>query len=74
MNSHVDAPALPRSVLSRIGDAVRAFCDILADSSTGMACAREADRLFALSDEELARLGLTRDRVINHAFRRYLAV
>lgn len=35
-------------------------------------CAAEAERLFALSDGELASLGLTRDRVIHHAFRQYL--
>ena len=30
--------------------------------------AREAERLFQLSDIELARRGLTRDRIIQHAF------
>jgi hypothetical protein len=35
-------------------------------------CAAEAERLFALSDAELARRGLTRDRVLTHAFAPFL--
>ena len=33
--------------------------------------ARYADRLFAMSDAELAKRGLTRDGIIRHAFRGY---
>ncbi len=37
-----------------------------------MRCAREYERLSQLSDEELARRGLQRDGLIQHAFRGYL--
>jgi hypothetical protein len=61
-----------RSILARISDALTAIADTLAETGDLARCRREAERLFALSDEELARRGLSRDRVINHAFRRYL--
>jgi uncharacterized protein YjiS (DUF1127 family) len=38
-----------------------------------MRCTREVERLSALSDAQLAQLGLTRDRIVHHAFARYLA-
>ena len=44
----------------------------LCERSPAARCAEEAERLFELSDAELAKLGLTRDRVIHHAFRQYL--
>lgn len=62
----------PGSV-ARIAGALRHFGRIIADSSGAARSAREAERLFRLSDAELARMGLTRDRVIHHAFARYLA-
>lgn len=65
--------ALPRPIFARLAESLRGALDILAEASTGMACAREAERLFALSDEELALRGLTRDQVIPHAFARLLA-
>jgi hypothetical protein len=46
----------------------------IAAASTVMACAREAERLMALSDTELAELGLTRERIVDHAFARYMAM
>ncbi len=64
---------LPRPFLGRLGETLRSVVAAFANASTGMACAREAERLFAMSDAELARRGLTRDRVIPHAFARYLA-
>lgn len=45
----------------------------MAESSQGYACAREAERLSALSDAELARLGISRDRIFQHAFGRFMA-
>ena len=46
----------------------------LADASTVMACARHAEYLMDLSDAELAARGLTRDRIVHHAFARYMGV
>jgi len=51
---------------------LRAIGKVLVDTSTVARCAREAERLSALSDAELAGMGLTRDRVVQHAFRRYI--
>lgn len=44
----------------------------LAESSHGARAAREAERLSRLSDAELARLGIPRERIVLHAFRGYL--
>jgi hypothetical protein len=63
----------PRSFLAVIGDKLAGAYMAIAETSSAARCAQEAERLFALSDEELARRGLTRDRVIQHAFRRYFA-
>lgn len=38
--------------------------------SAGMRCAREVERLSALSDAELARRGLRREDIARHAFSR----
>jgi hypothetical protein len=61
-----------RSLFAGLGDALANAYVKLCQSSPAARCAEEAERLFALSDEDLAKLGLTRDRVIYHAFRRYL--
>jgi hypothetical protein len=62
----------PRSILVRIGDAMAAIADTLYEASDLSRCGRDAERLFALSDDELGRRGLTRGRIIQHAFRRYI--
>ncbi len=62
-----------RGVFGSILAAARNVGAFLIDNSDAMRCRREAERLFALSDAELAKLGLTRDRIIHHAFARYLA-
>ena len=49
-----------------------ASIEVFAEASQGMRCAREYERLSQLSDEELARRGLQRDGLIQHAFRGYL--
>jgi hypothetical protein len=41
----------------------------LGRNSAGARCAREAARLSRLSDDELAAAGLSRDRILRHAFR-----
>lgn len=73
MTAHVTtAPA--RTVLDTLSDLVARLGRALVDNSDAMRCKREADRLFAMSDAELATLGVTRDRVIHRAFQRYLAI
>ncbi len=61
-----------RTIFARIGENVAALYRVVVDASAMAQCAREAERLLALSDEELERRGLTRDRVIPHAFARYM--
>lgn len=72
MTAHVtNAP--DRGLLGSIVDTARRFGVALVSSSHAMRCSREAERLFQMSDAELAQRGLTRDRIIQHAFARYLA-
>jgi hypothetical protein len=66
------ARSRPLSLFSGIGASVLDAFVALGRRSPAARCAEEAERLFALSDAELARKGLTRDRVIHHAFRHYL--
>ena len=47
--------------------------NFLAAMSVGYRCAKEAVRLQALSDEQLKRLGISRDEVVDHAFRDRMA-
>lgn len=65
------APARP--LLASIYGHLRKIGALIANQSELMRCSREAERLFAMSDDQLARLGLTRDRIVHHAFGRYLA-
>jgi len=50
----------------------RSFDGMFADVGGAIRAGREAERLFALSDAELERRGLSRSEVIHHAFRDYL--
>ncbi|CAN5788111.1 hypothetical protein BH23PSE1_BH23PSE1_19330 [soil metagenome] len=50
-----------------------AILETIAEGSQAMRCSREAERLSRLSDTDLARLGLTRADIVQHAFARYLA-
>jgi hypothetical protein len=73
MTAHLNhADSRFRVVIAAIGEAARRFGAAVAANSEAMRCSREAERLFGLSDAELAKLGLTRDRIVHHAFRRYL--
>jgi hypothetical protein len=62
----------PSGFFAAISKAARRFGAAMVENSGGMRCARKAERLSQLSDAELARLGLTRDRIVQHAFARYL--
>jgi hypothetical protein len=59
-------------LFDKIANAFHTTVAVMANASVGMACSREAERLARLSDEDLAKLGLTRDRIIQHAFARYM--
>ena len=63
---------LARRLLAAINGAAGRIGAVLVESSDLMRCSREAERLFQLSDAELAKLGIRRDGVVNHAFARYL--
>ena len=64
-------PTLP--LFAGLGARLKAVLAAIADASQAAKCVREAEALARLSDAELARRGLTRDRVVEHAFRHYLA-
>jgi hypothetical protein len=72
MTTHTNSARHDRSLFAAFRDAFLGFIEVMGSASHAAACAREADRLFELSDEELARRGLTRDKVVHHAFRSYL--
>jgi hypothetical protein len=63
-----------RSLSSRFGDRLMALMGFIGERSAAAACARQAEALFKLSDEDLAKRGLRRDEVIQHAFARYLYI
>jgi hypothetical protein len=60
------------AILPRLAAGFASFMTALASYSTAAACARECERLMALSDEQLAARGLTRDGIVRHAFARYI--
>lgn len=55
-----------------IGTKIRHVLKTVAASSPAMRGVRETERLSRLSDEELARLGIPRNRIALHAFRPYI--
>ena len=61
-----------RGLLVRAAAIVRAFGEVLVESNAGMRCSRKAERLQALSDADLAKLGIRRDQIVQHAFRGFL--
>jgi hypothetical protein len=61
-----------RAVFHRVGAFLRGVAETIGDASHVARCANEAERLFEMSDAELARRGLKRDQIIQHAFRSYL--
>jgi acetyl-CoA carboxylase carboxyltransferase component len=63
-----DAPSL----LSRFTASFGSIMTSVMEASQANRCLIEAERLGAMTDTRLAELGLTRDQVVTHAFRRYL--
>jgi hypothetical protein len=56
------------SLLGLIGHGAHTAYKTVTEAWIGMGCAREAERLSYLSDLELARLGIKRDQIFQHAF------
>ncbi len=69
--TQTDTTQTGRGFFASLGESLLALIEAVGSASHAGRCAREAERLFALSDAELARRGLTRDRVIPHAFGPY---
>ena len=61
-----------RAFFQRIRTFLGGVAATMADASHAARCGREAQRLLDMSDAELARRGLKRDQVVQHAFRSYL--
>jgi hypothetical protein len=56
------------SLLGLIGYGLHSAFRTLSEASHGIRCAREAQRLSALSDLDLARMGIRRDQIFERAF------
>lgn len=56
-----------QKILSRFGR----YCERLVELSSAARASREAALLWELSDDELAKRGLTRDRIVEYAFRNH---
>jgi hypothetical protein len=61
-----------RALLGRIGAGFAALMRFFGDFANARRCALEIERLMALSDAALARLGLRRDEIIAYAVRNHL--
>jgi hypothetical protein len=72
MTTQTNTQELPRPLLAGLGARLKAVFAAIAGASQVAKCAREVEALARLSDAELARRGLTRDRIVEHAFRHYL--
>ena len=61
-----------RAVLAKVRSAFGRMSGFLSTIATARSCALETERLMALSDRELARLGLKRGEIVQHVFRTQL--
>ena len=68
--TNADNPRLP--LFAGLGARLMAVLAAIADASQAAKSVREVEHLSRLSDAELARRGLTRDRIVYHAFRHHL--
>jgi hypothetical protein len=68
--ARTDSRPRPGDAGGRIAAAIARAFRRMAENSAGMRACREVERLEALSDAELARLGLRRDRIVSHVFGR----
>jgi hypothetical protein len=72
MTTQTNTQDSTRPLLAGLGAWLKAVFAAIADASQVARCAREAEALARLSDAELARRGLTRDTIVQYAFRHYL--
>jgi len=68
MNALTTKQSLFLAPLAGIGSAIAGAFVFLGDNSRGARAAREAERLYAMSDAELAEIGLHRDQILYRAF------
>lgn len=66
---HTHQPDVHPGLLGHLAAAFRAFFHAVMTMAEQSPRMREIDRLQAMSDADLAALGLTRDRIIQHVFR-----
>ena len=60
------------SLLKRIGASLLQMLEALMNASQANRCRLEAERLERLSDDELAQMGLEREQIVMHVFKRYM--
>jgi hypothetical protein len=65
----IDPRETGRAALSRIRSAFGQVAGFLSAIAAARRSALEAERLMALSDRQLARLGLKRGEIVQHVFR-----
>lgn len=58
-----------RSFFASLRAAGHWVADVFGATAEAVRCAREVERLSAMSDAELARRGIKRQEIVNHAFR-----
>ena len=58
--------------VARIRAGLGELMEFFSTLSNAHQCSLEAQRLMALSDDQLARQGLRRDQIVQHAFRRIM--
>lgn len=64
-----DYGSADRSILQTLGRALRAFGKAFSLQAGMQTRLNRISRLQALSDSELAKLGIERDRIVHHVFR-----
>lgn len=68
MTAQATTHSIPLRFLTTTGAALSSAFMFLAENSRGARAAREAQRLSALTDAELAALGLRRNEILSRAF------
>lgn len=68
MTVHAVSPARSRGLLADIGQRVARIFTQMVENSTNARAAREAQRLWAMSDDELAAIGIPRDQILYRTF------
>lgn len=68
MTVHDTIPVRGTGPLAHIGSALARFFIHVSENSANARAAREAQRLFGLSDAELAKEGVARNQILHRAF------